>query len=259
VLPASPEEVWEAVATAAGNAAWLFPNEIALDGAGATAWEPPHRFAVRTEQGDWFNALEYVIEGRAGGTSLLRYAHSGIFGEDWDAQYDAVAHHTDFYLHTLSEYLRHFKGHAATYIGEVPVGIEGPPASARPDGFQRLQKALGLPAQAVEGDSVRLSSPGLEPIEGVLHYVRPSFIGVRTDDALHCFFGRNAFGKPVAVSIHMFREGVDAHRLEQTWRQWLHRTLRIAAAHYAMHRLRRLDTLTSAPGLGPSVYAPRAR
>ena len=59
VLPASAEEVWDAVATAAGNEAWLFTNEIAPDGSGASAWEPPHHFAVRTEQGDWFNALEY--------------------------------------------------------------------------------------------------------------------------------------------------------------------------------------------------------
>ena len=46
------------------------------------------------EQGDWFNALEFVIEGREGGTSLLRYAHSGIFVDNWDTQYDAVQQHT---------------------------------------------------------------------------------------------------------------------------------------------------------------------
>jgi uncharacterized protein YndB with AHSA1/START domain len=41
VLPASPEQVWEAVATTAGNAAWVFPNEIKPDGSGVTAWDPP--------------------------------------------------------------------------------------------------------------------------------------------------------------------------------------------------------------------------
>ena len=78
-LPATPEAVWEAVATTAGNAAWLFPNEIDPSGAGATVWDPPHHYAVRVEQGDWFNALEFLIEGRDGGTTVLRYAHSGIF------------------------------------------------------------------------------------------------------------------------------------------------------------------------------------
>jgi hypothetical protein len=221
LLPASPEQVWEAVATTAGNTAWLFPTEIDPDGAGARTWDPPRHFAVRTEQGDWFNALEFVIEGREGGTSLLRYVHSGIFVEDWDTQYDAVQQHTDFYLHTLGEYLEHFDGRPATYIGEVPQGIQGPPTSATPDGFQRLQRTLGLEAQAGEGDSVRLSPQGIEPVEGVIDYLRPNFMGVRTADALYCFFGRNAFGAPVAMSIHTFAEGVDPEKAKRAWQDWL--------------------------------------
>jgi hypothetical protein len=221
ILPASPEEVWEAVATTAGNAAWLFPNEIDSQGSAVTAWDPPRRFAVRHQQGEWFNALEYVIEGREGGTSLLRYAHSGIFVEDWDTQYDAVQQHTDFYLHTLSEYLEHFHGRPATYVGEVPGGIQGPPTSATGDGFSRLQQALGLGAQVGEGDSVRLTPQGLQAVEGVIDYLRPNFIGVRSDDALYCFFGRNAFGAPVGMSIHAFDEGVDAEKTKHDWEQWL--------------------------------------
>jgi hypothetical protein len=221
VLPASPERVWEAIATAAGNAAWMFPTEIDPDGDAVKAWDPPHHFAVRMERGDWFNALEYLIEGREGGTSVLRYAHSGIFVENWDAQYDAVQQHTDFYLHTLSEYLRHFEGRTATYVGEVPRGIQGPPSSATPDGFQRLQRALGVGAQASEGDSVRLAGPGPEPVEGVLDYLRGNFMGVRTGDALYCFFGRNAFGAPVGMSMHAFSDGVDAEQTKQQWQQWL--------------------------------------
>src|SRR3954452_23278508 len=98
-LPASPEDVWEGVSTAAGNAAWLFPvGEIerrvgatSADGTTVTACDAPRHFAVRTEgEGGWFNAIEFEIEGREGGTTLLRYAHSGIFVEDWDNQYDAV-------------------------------------------------------------------------------------------------------------------------------------------------------------------------
>ncbi|MGB0093420.1 MAG: hypothetical protein WBP81_12945 [Solirubrobacteraceae bacterium] len=50
-MPATPERLWEAVATTEGNAAWLFPNEIDPSGAGATAWDPPHHFAIRQEQG----------------------------------------------------------------------------------------------------------------------------------------------------------------------------------------------------------------
>lgn len=221
ILPGDPEAVWEAVATTAGNASWLFPNEIDPSASSTKAWEPPVHLSVRMEQGDWFNALEFVIEGRDGGTSVLRYAHSGIFVEDWDTQFDAAQRHTDFYLHTLSEYLEHFQGRSVTYIGDVPAGIQGPPASAAPDGFERLRHALGLDDGIEEGDSVRMTPEGLEDIEGVIDYLRPIFIGVRTSDALYRFFGRNTFGAPVGMSIHMFGAGVDAEKTKQQWRQWL--------------------------------------
>lgn len=225
-LDAAPEEVWEAVATAAGNAAWLFPNELPpadgstdANGSRITADDRPHRFAVRTEQGDWFNALEFELEARAGGRTLLRYAHSGIFQDDWDTQYDAVQAHTDFYLHTLNEYLRHFAGRRATYIGDVPGGIAAPDASAAPDGFDRFKEALGV-AAASEGDRVELSHDGLGPMTGVVDYARGPFLGIRTEDALIRCFGRNAFGGPVAVVVHAFGD-VDAEAVERGWRDWL--------------------------------------
>lgn len=221
ILPATPEQAWAAVATTAGHAAWLFPNEIAQEDPSIKVWEPPQHLVVRHEQGDWFNALEFVIEGREGGTSLLRYAHSGIFVDDWDAQYDAVQQHTDFYLHTLCQYLEHFYGRPVTYVGDVPNGIQGPASSATPDGFERLRQALGLGTHPAEGDSVRLTPNGMEPFEGVIDYQRPNFLGVRTADSLYCFFGRNAFGGPVGMSVHAFREDVDAAGEQQSWERWL--------------------------------------
>ena len=225
VLPANPEQVWEAVATTEGNAGWLFPNEIDPGGAGARAWDPPRQFAIRQEQGDWFNDLQFLIEDRGDGTTALRYVHCGVFPpEGFETQNEAIQQHTDFYLHTLGEYLEHFNGRTATYIGEVPSGIQGPPSSATIDGFKRLQLALGLDEQASEGDSVRLSPEGLEPIGGIIDYLRANFMGIRTPDALYRFFGRNAFGSPVAVSIHAF-DGLDPEETKQAWERWLARTL----------------------------------
>jgi hypothetical protein len=224
-LAASPEEVWEAVATKAGNAAWLFPNEIDPEGAATTTWDPPRRFATRQEQGDWFNALEFVIEGREGGTTLLRYMHSGIFVDDWDSQYDAVQQHTDFYLHTLAEYLAHFKGRTVTYIGDAPQGIDGPPSSAGPDGFERLQRALGLGPDVAEGDHVTLTPAGRDPIDGVVDYRRPNFLGVRSEDALYCFFGRNAFNHAVGMAVHSFADDVDPDECKRAWKECLETVL----------------------------------
>jgi len=221
VLPATPERVWEAVASTEGLAAWQFPSPVAADGSGAKAWEPPHRFAVRMEQGEWFNALEYTIEGRDGGTSVLRYMHSGIFVDDWENQFDAVQQHTDFYLHTLGEYLRHFDGRTPSYIGDAPAGMQGPASSAADDGFRRLQGALGLPAAPAEGDAVALTPAGLPRVDGVVDYLRPNFVGVRSDDALYRLFGRNAFGSPVGMSIHSFDPNIDAVATKRRWQAWL--------------------------------------
>lgn len=222
VVPARPEQVWEAVATSAGNEAWLFPNGMEDGGAGAKAWDPPHHFAIRQEQGDWFNELEFVIDDKGDGTSALRYMHCGVFPpEDFDTQNEAIQQHTDFYLHTLGEYLGYFAPRRATYIGDVPGGIAGPPSSATPDGLARLQRALGLSEQAREGDSVRLTPPGIEAIQGVIDYLRPNFMGIRTADALYSFFGRGAFGGPVAVSIHSFADDVDPEQTRDSWQQYL--------------------------------------
>jgi uncharacterized protein YndB with AHSA1/START domain len=232
VLHATPEEVWDAVATPEGNAAWLFPGPPlegrlgATDGFGTTvtAWDPPHHFAVRTEgDGGWFNALEFVIEGREGGTATLRYAHSGIFVDDWDNQYDAVSQHTDFYLHTLGEYVRHFAGRTARFVGDVPGGIAGPPASAEPSAYARLREVLGLAGEVAEGDSISIELEGLDPLVGVVDYLRPNFIGIRTDDGLYRFFVRSSFGGPVGVVAHLFRDGVDVEATKRAWQDWLER------------------------------------
>ena len=99
-LPSTTEQVWAAVATAAGTASWLFPmgeDEAhavgdVVAGHTVTAFDPPHHLAVRAAapDGTVMNALEYIIEARDGGTAVLRYVHSGILTDDWDNQYDAA-------------------------------------------------------------------------------------------------------------------------------------------------------------------------
>jgi hypothetical protein len=213
-LPATPEEVWEAVATGPGTASWLFPEEPGPND--IVESDRPYRYAVRTEgEGGFFNALEFVIEAREGGTAVLRYVHSGVFDEEgWDNQYDAVASHTDFYLHTLGQYLEHFSPKTATYVGGGPGGIDGPEASMTADAFEKLKSALGAIS---EGDRVSLPNDGGD---GVVDYANDKFLGVRTGDALYRFFGRNAFGGPVGMSIHHFGD-VDVDAASRAWSDWL--------------------------------------
>jgi hypothetical protein len=214
VLPATPEAVWEAVATGPGTASWLFPEDPGPDA--KIEEDRPHRFAVRTEGPGGFNSIEFVIEGRDGGTTLLRYVHSGVIAEEnWDDQYDAVDDHTDFYLHTLGQYLEHFSPKTATYVGGGPGGLMGPEASMTPDAFEQLKRALGV---AAAGDRVRLP---VDDVDGVVDYFKPNFLGIRSGEALYRFFGRNAYGGPVGMSVHHFGDSVDAAAAGEEWTRWL--------------------------------------
>jgi hypothetical protein len=213
-LPATPEEVWEAVATGPGTASWLFPEDPGPND--LVESDRPHRYAVRTEgEAGWFNAIEFVIEAREGGTAVLRYVHSGVLEEEsWDDQYDAADGHTDFYLHTLGQYLEHFAPKTASYVGGGPGGLMGSEASMTPDAFEQLKRELGASA---EGDRVSLPNGGGD---GVVDYATDKFLGVRTGDALYRFFGRNAFGGPVGMSIHHFGD-VDVDAASRDWSEWL--------------------------------------
>jgi uncharacterized protein YndB with AHSA1/START domain len=224
-LPATAEQVWAAVATGDGTASWMFPTgEGAPSGVGdvwaghtVTVFEPPHHIAVRADGPDGaFNALEYIIETRDGGTALLRYVHSGIFTEDWANQYDAATLHTSFYLHTLGQYLQYFQGAKVSYVT-----AEGPAASVSAGAFGVLRGELGLTASGGVGDRVRLAVPGLDPVDGVVDYAAPHFIGVRSADGLYRFFGRNAFGMPVGLGHHLFGAEVDVDKTTLAWRSWL--------------------------------------
>jgi hypothetical protein len=226
-LPAAPDDVWTALTS--GTAAWQFPTGMEIPegggppaGAPITTWDPPHRLIIRTESPDGtFNALDYAIEARDGGTAHLRYVHSGILADEWADQYDAIGPHTDFYLHTLGEYLEHFNRRAVTYVGQPSAGIQGPQAAGAPDAMERLRAALGVAPDASAGDAVHASLGTAGDLDGVIDYATPQFLGVRTDDGLYRFFGRNHFGGVVGMSAHLFSGGVDAAEHEAALKAWL--------------------------------------
>ena len=71
----------------------------------------------------------------------------------------------------------------------------------------------------VEGDKVQLIPQGLTPIDGVVDYVSPHFLGVRSDDALYRFI--HGFEGTTMVGHHLFQEGVNRMEAERSWRAWL--------------------------------------
>jgi len=147
--------------------------------------------------------------------------HSGILADGWEDQYDAIDGHTGFYLHTLAQYLEHFNGRPVTYVGQPSSGIDGPEAAAAPDAMDALRAALGIPADAQVGDPVHASLGEAGPLDGVIDYATPEFLGVRAADGLYRFFGRNHYGSVVGMSAHLFVDGVDAAAQETALKEWL--------------------------------------
>lgn len=227
-LPASPDDVWTAIT--ADTAAWQFPTGLEIpvgdsppEGSPIKTWDPPHRLVVRVESPDGtFNALDYSIETRDGGTARLRYVHSGILADQWEDQYDAIDGHTAFYLHTLAQYLEHFNGRPVTYVGQGSSGIEGPETAGTPEAMETLRTALGVAPDAAVGDAVSASLGEAGMLTGVIDYSTPEFLGVRADDGLYRFYGRNHYGGVVGMSAHLFGEGaVDAGKREAELKGWL--------------------------------------
>ncbi|GJF31175.1 hypothetical protein KNE206_38750 [Kitasatospora sp. NE20-6] len=235
-LPATPEQVWDAVATGAGNLGWLYPMEVEPRVGGkatrgdstVVAWEPPRHFAVRaTQDGGFSNTLTYRIEPADDGTSRLRmgihWVHTGVVDDTWrwDAKSDAAEKHVDFYQHGLAEYLRHFAGRPAVYARAQRPGPTDDPAD-----FAALRRHLGLPEDAVVGDRLPLRVPGRDggPEEVVVDWLSTDFVGLRGPDALYRFFNGSTWNVPIWLGHHLFAEDADEQTAAKAWTAWLNDT-----------------------------------
>ncbi|MFJ9952663.1 SRPBCC domain-containing protein [Kitasatospora sp. NPDC091207] len=235
-LPATAQQVWDAVATGAGNLGWLYPMEVeprvggkATRGdATVVAWEPPRHFAVRaTQDGGFSNTLSYHVEPAADGTSHLRmgihWVHTGVVDEAWawDAKTDAAEKHVDFYQHGLAGYLRHFAGRPAVYVR-----AQQPEPTADPADFAALRRRLGLPDDAAAGDRFTLLAPGPEhdPEEVVVDWLSTDFLGLRGRDALYRFFNGSTWNVPIWLGHHLFAEDTDEQQTTKAWTSWLNDT-----------------------------------
>lgn len=186
-----------------------------------TVWDPPRRFACRRDGENGSSVLlEYRIEACDDGDSMLHSVihrvHSGVVGADWKTQIDAADKHADFYYHTLGQYLRYFNDRPATYVP-----AQGPAASAQANAFDVLRRGLGISDDLTQGETARIALAGLDPLNAVVDYLSPYFIGLRTTDGLYRFFGTNAWGWPVGLSHHLFADDIDREITEHAWQGWL--------------------------------------
>src|SRR4051794_1445511 len=103
-VAATPEEIWDAIATGPGIDSWYMgrsevaPGEAVRTALGAwtidsriTAWEPGARLAYGGPESDTdrFLAYEFLIEGRDLGSTVLRMvAHGFLPGDDWAEEFE---------------------------------------------------------------------------------------------------------------------------------------------------------------------------
>lgn len=227
-LPASPEEVWEAIATGPGIDSWFMGrNEVepreggvaAMDTGGRreesliTAYEPGKRFASRTspDEDGRFMAFEYLIEGRDGGSTVLRVVHSGMLGDGWQDEYDALRRGWPFHLYTLGEYLAHFPGRTATPVFGVAQGVSGEAVRAA------LTRALSLPTPITVGAIAHAEPAQLPPLTGEVVWADDERFELRTSDGLYAF--HHAPNGLALMFHHLFAPNSEG--AEMAWQQWL--------------------------------------
>jgi uncharacterized protein YndB with AHSA1/START domain len=219
LLEATPDQVWESIATEAGLAAWFQPAPLDPASEMVVAWEPGRHLAIRTPAADdgSVHAFEYLIEAREGGSTVLRFVHSGFAADDWGDEYQPVTSEGwDMYLHTLAQYHLHFSGRRAIYVD-----AEGPASSAAPEAWPVLAGVLGAAGATELGSDVRIDLPGAAPLGGVIDYATANFIGLRTPDALIRLHGRWGLGLTVAVGHHAYDDRFDAEATKRAWKAWL--------------------------------------
>jgi uncharacterized protein YndB with AHSA1/START domain len=230
-VDATPEEVWNAITTGPGMDAWFMGKNQVEPGEGGTVrtelpgfsfegtittWEPPTRLAERSPEGEdgSIHAFEYLVEGRDKGSTVVRWVHSGFLGDNWEAEYEGLSEGDPMYFDKLAKYLTYFRGRFAT-----PVNVFGPQVKDREHAWEVFRGSLGLSGPPALDDRVRLTPAGLPVLEGVVDYLSPSFLGVRTDDGLYRFM--HTFDASVGLGHHIFIEGLDQEETEGNWRFWL--------------------------------------
>ena len=242
-VPGTPEQVWQAIATAKGLSAWFLPTdleereggslhfamgpEMSSDGQ-VTGWDPPRRLVY---QEDWAALMgkdpdalspltsEFLVEAQAGGTCVVRVTSSGFgTGADWESEWwDDMGTNWIPAFDTLRLYLSHFAGQEAT-----PLEASATHPCDADALWKSLHHALGLGA---EGASVELRGA-----TGIVERVRERHALVRLTGPVPGMLSVTVYGfsdTSAAASVRAYLFSADAadyvRREEPGWQAWLER------------------------------------
>ena len=205
-IPASPEQVWDAITTNSG--AWSFQLDVEGDTvhlhrepfapdatATVTACEPPHRFAYE----DPTFATEYLLTARDNGSCVVRVVSSlRVDGQGWDDIAEQASKGWRMTLLVLRCYATHFAGQPA----------------ARLDFMKPVTKSGAEPL----------------PVDGIVEHQGPYFTLLRTTEPCPGMFAISRFAMDaVTLSINVTGRLYGPHaetiaaRERPRWQDWLNR------------------------------------
>lgn len=188
-VPGTPEQVWDAIATANGISSWMMPTELEEREGGRvvfhmgegvsspgsiTGWEPPRRLVY--EEPEWAAlggqdpssvtplVSEFLVEATSGGSCVVRVVSSAFgTGADWEQEFiqEMGKGWAPMFDH-LRLYLTHFPGQRVTTM-EVDAQRPGTPEQA----MVAIRAALGVEVvgQTLE---VRGQTAQVERVDGLL-------------------------------------------------------------------------------------------
>lgn len=243
LVPGTPEDVWNAIATGPGMSAWFTRAEVdefvggevtfhfggdATSTGPVTAWEPPVRFGY--EEVGWSGeappvATEVVVTGHKGGQCVVRMVHS-LFTDrdDWDDELESFEGGWPVFFAILRLYLRHFIGQPATAVSVmIPSEVDGPLA------WSEITEALNL-AGANVGDrrSAPAGAPELSGEVELLHQDRDNrYVMLRLDEPADgvAVIGAHCAPGVAMVTASLFFYGPGATDLaaeqEAAWSRWM--------------------------------------
>lgn len=243
LVPGTPEQVWQAIASGPGISAWFVPSKVEGKVGGAvscdfgggmvssaeiTEWQPPHRFVATDStwlQGGPPVATEWSVEARSGGKCLVRVVHS-LFAstDDWDGQLEGTETGWPGYFRVLRFYLEHHAGEpSASFVGMAP---SQQPADKT---WGRLVQEIGGKDPKV-GERIRVAAPGLAAIAGTVQSVdrMPQGIGIMVQlDApspgVALLFAMDCGGMQMAT-LQAFYYGTGCEKSaadRDGWQRWL--------------------------------------
>jgi hypothetical protein len=186
-----------------------------------TAWDPVRRLAYRSGEAPdgRFIAFDFLIEGREGGSTVLRNVSTGFLpGDDWADEYEAMMLGGTMYFRTLAEYLTYFAGRFA-----APVLADGPAGLTWASDRAAFLRALGLPGSADRGDPVSFTVGGIGRVDGVVYFANAGTIGIRTPDTLCQLM--HGYGRPSFVESKLFAPDADPAGARLAWESWLSQVL----------------------------------